>query len=503
MDFVTLKELVRIVTPAKMRNIEILGYASEKDTPLAALYECIAKGKARSDEEAAEMVLGAKASRKKYNTLRNRLVRQLIHSAFLIDPSHVWQTDRVEAYHHCLLNLAAASIPTVRDTSLVVISLLEKVMHWAVKYEFPYIGADAARFLRLEYGRTRSDPAKHEYYAAMHRKMENARQWDIKSWDYHESLIHYYISRSIPDKEIYRRAGEYFEELFPHLAEVDTGEYYHRTYEIAMIRHFAVNECARVIELCDEILSIIRQRPNTNRAVVTSILLQKMLGIIQLAHFDAVRDKAIIAEAMQYVETGTYNWFKVLELEFIYHLHTREYETAFRVFREAWSHPRFALLQGKTHAMWEVYGGYLHLLATFGKLRQETVQAAIGVFKHARFLNNIFVIPAEKEGMNIPIVFLPILFGLKTGTLTENGFSQEAFIKYKRRYLDTELNTRSSAFANLLLALCSHVYRSSKTPRIIERELDVLHRNKSAVSRQTTVVEIIPYEHLWEMLIAP
>lgn len=152
-----------------------------------------------------------------------------------------------------------------------------------------------------------------------------------------------------------------------------------------MIRHFAVNECAKVIELCDEILSIIRQRPNTNRAVVTSILLH--------------------------------------------------------------------------------------------------------------------VIPAEKEGMNIPVVFLPILFGLKTGTLTENGFSQEAFIKYKRRYLDTELNTRSSAFANLLLALCSHVYRSSKTPRIIERELDVLHRNKSAVSRQTTVVEIIPYEHLWEMLI--
>lgn len=120
MDFVTLKELVRIVTPAKMRNIEILGYASDKDTPLAALYECIAKGNAKSDEEAAEMVLGAKASRKKYNTLRNRLVRQLIHSAFLIDPSHVWQTDRVEAYHHCLLNLAAASIPTVRNTSLVV-----------------------------------------------------------------------------------------------------------------------------------------------------------------------------------------------------------------------------------------------------------------------------------------------------------------------------------------------------------------------------------------------
>jgi hypothetical protein len=503
MEFVALKELVRTITPRKMRNIDILGYTSAEDAPLSALYEGIANGKISSDEEARVAILGAGASKKSYNALRSRLIRQLINSAFLVDPHHVWQTDRLEAYHHCLMDIAAANVPSLRNTSLVVVELLERVIQYATKYEFPYMGADAARLLRLEYGRMQSDPQKHNYYAGLHRKFEHARQWDVKAWDYHENLIHYYIHRSIPDKEIYKKAAAYFEELHPHLSTVDTSEYYHKTYEIGMIQHFAINDCRTVFNLCDELLGIIRDRPNSNRSHVMSALFQKILCIIQLNDFDVARDRGIIEECMSYVEISSYNWYKAMELRFVYHIYTRQYAEALGIYCEVTAQPRFTLLQGKLRDTWELYGGYLHLLAAFGKFPGMNMETIVGSFKYSKFINNILVIPSEKEGMNIPIVFLPILFGLKMGTLHENWFSREAFIKYKRRYLDNELNVRSSAFANLLLALSNDVYKSVKTPRIINRELEVLRQHKSAVSRQTTVVEVIPYEHLWEMLIAP
>ncbi|MBL7826075.1 MAG: hypothetical protein JNJ57_05550 [Saprospiraceae bacterium] len=107
----------------------------------------------------------------------------------------------------------------------------------------------------------------------------------------------------------------------------------------------------------------------------------------------------------------------------------------------------------------------------------------------------------DKEGMNIPLVLLPVVYALVNGTFEDFGVSPDALEKYRRRYLDTDLNKRSAAFVNLLFAYAKKDYRSASAEKKIKKELEVLASVQPQVAgSQTFAVEIIPYEDLWAMM---
>jgi hypothetical protein len=103
--------------------------------------------------------------------------------------------------------------------------------------------------------------------------------------------------------------------------------------------------------------------------------------------------------------------------------------------------------------------------------------------------------------MNIPIMLLPILFGIvNPKEYGEMGRSGDALDKYRQRYLENDLNKRSACFLKLLLALINHPFDEANSEKKIQKELDILLDLKPDVNRQVYFIEVIPYEHLWKML---
>lgn len=199
-------------------------------------------------------------------------------------------------------------------------------------------------------------------------------------------------------------------------------------------------------------------------------------------------------------EEGGFNWYKVMSLYFYYQLYSRQYKEALSVYEKATSHQRFKLLGDNSRDEWQLFGGYLHLLAAFGKLNKEAVEKIVGPYRYGKFSNEIKVFDKDKLGMNIPLVMLPVLFSLATGDHQEYGRSVEALEKYRIRYLNNDLNRRSASFMKILFALSDRPFRPGPADRKIAKELEVLAAEGPRVAGQTFAVEIIPYEDLWEIL---
>ncbi len=501
MEFDALKDLVKTITRNKVKNIEVLGNPGEEGSMIEAFYDAISKERVQSDEEAAKFLYGKNETPKSqaYLRLKGRLERNLLNTAFFVDVNQPMFNERAKAMYNCYRDFAASYILIGREARRPGIHLLEQTLEQTIKYEFVELAAEIARRLRLE-SRGTGNSDMHEKYSRIHHEYEEKRRLEMLALDYVENLINYYFVRRSPNQEIHNLATAYYDELLSLVKIADTSQFYNYTGQIGIIKCLSVNNCKEALKICGDTLEILKSRPNTNRAALTAIAGQKIACLTQLRVFDGEAEKTI-AFCFALEEEGYFNWFRIHELHLHYCLFARKYVEALTIFEKATKHSKFESLGGAVRDNWQIYGGYLHLLAALGKLELAKVEAAVGTFRYARLSNEIEVLDKDKQGMNIPLIFLPVIYHLVKGTFNTADISPEALEKYRKRYLDNDMNRRSAAFLNMLIAFAKRDYKSASAEKKIKKELEVLAKEQPQVAGQTFAVEIIPYEDLWEMMV--
>lgn len=281
--------------------------------------------------------------------------------------------------------------------------------------------------------------------------------------------------------------------------KIDTLQFYLLTYSIGLNKYTSVNNCEDALEICEIALDTIQKRKSRYNGALFTFAIHKLAILTQLRLPDE-GDKTA-GFCLSLCEEGGFNWFRTMEYQFYYFIYTKRYSKALEVYAQAVQHPRHALLSGSIRDVWTLCGGYLHLLATLGKLDPKSVEAVVGYFRPVKFRNDFEVMDKEKEGMNIPLVLLPVMFSIAQGQY-EESFSRsiEALDKYRKRYLENETNRRSAIFLKMLLALAKKNFEGTQAERKMEKERALLEAETPQVAGQSFAVEIIPYEDLWEML---
>lgn len=502
MDFVALIDLVKTVTKNKVKNIEVLGNPNDTDTMLESFYDAISKGKVKNDREAAKYLYGKQGTPQSptYLRLKNRLIRQLVNVSLFIDLNQPMFNDRARAYYNCYRDFAAAHILGMRTAGLAAIFLFEQILEQAIKYEFIELVVDVARELRKLYGSVSGNQTKHEQISQLYKEYEEKQRLGRLAAERYETLVNYYIVKRSPNEEVNKMAKAFYQELMSQAQAADTSSYLMHTYNIGIIQYFSDNNATDALRICEECIKVLREKRNTNRSGLALVAVQKMTCLTQLRKFDADCDETF-QYSLSLVDEGSLNWFRSHEIYLHYCLFAKRYADALDIYTRIASNEKFGMLSGAIRDNWFMYGGYLHLLAALGKLDPDTVVSAVGDFRFAKMINEIEVLNKDKEGMNIPLVLLPVAYALATGTFEDSGVSPESIEKYRRRYLDTDMNRRSAAFVNLLFAYAKKDYHSAAAEKKIARELEILASVQPQMSEQTFAVEIVPYEDLWAMLL--
>lgn len=501
MDFELLKDLAHTLTRNKLKQIEVLGNNNQENSRSQAFFEGLLDNKFQSEEDIAEHFFGqANAKDPNYRKLKNKVVRQMVNTVFFVDVNQPSFNERTKAYYACYRDFAAAFVLLLRGSAKSGIYLLEQVLEQSIKYEFVELITEIARHLRTQTSRSPTDQKQHQQYVALHRQYEEKRRLEMLALDYYEELVDYYLVRRSPNEEVQQLATAYFEELMPLAAKADTSRFYYYTYQIGIIRHFAANDCQSVLALIEEGLPLLKDRKNTNRTMLQSIAMQKLACITQLRIFENEAGEKAAEYCLSLATDIDLNWFRTLELYFYYRIYQNNYLEALHIFEKATKHSRFSQMEGSFNDNWLLLGGYLHLLAALGKLNPEQVESVVGPYRYGRLINEVEIVDKDREGMNIPLVFLPILFSLAQGNYLEYGRSEEALEKYRKRHLDNSVNQRSAAFMNMLMALDKKTFDPASAERRIKKGLDTLQEEQPQVIGQSFAIEIVPYEDLWEML---
>jgi hypothetical protein len=210
--------------------------------------------------------------------------------------------DRAKAYFTAYRDFAAAVVFMTRNARKSGVYLLQLVLEQAVKYEFTDLAADVSRMLRREFARSGGDHEKNQYYTGLHRKYEEKRRYDMLALDYHETLVSYYLTKRSPNQEIHQLASDYYNELYPLAEKVDTSAFYNYTYTIGIIKFSSINDIANALQLCDQALSILEPRKNTNRGTLISLKIQKMAFYTQLRIVDSTRVKELLDYCLNILE---------------------------------------------------------------------------------------------------------------------------------------------------------------------------------------------------------
>ncbi|MFK7900055.1 MAG: hypothetical protein AB8B61_04785 [Cyclobacteriaceae bacterium] len=489
-----LQDLVQIVTRPKLKSVHLLDTeVTDSSSKLSEFYHHLVEGSFESDDEAAYHFYQKEKSCPAYQKLRTTIKDRLVKSLFLIDLKKASYAVRQKAYYESYSEWAAAKILFGKQASTVAISLSQKLLKLAKKFEFTELAVDITHTLRLYYGTIEGDYKKYQKYNEMFKYYEQLWILENRAEEYYTDLSIRFVNSKASDVDVQKIAWEHFQELAPYLEKYNSYQLHFCTYLIKVGIYTLTNNHEKIIEACESAILFFRGKSYSARLPFQAFYYKQAISYFQVRNFDACIEAAEKCES--FIEKGSFNWFKVREVYLLVKLHKKNAEIPHEILETVLSNDKFDNLPANVQEFWKILEAYLQ----FVKFCQEDQGSDGQSFRIAKFLNEIEVFAKDKKGMNISVQVLKILVNLLKRNHDDLIESMDAINQYRKRYLQKEDTQRSNLFFKMLLVIPRKGFQRNEVEKAAQKYIDELDRVPLKVMNQTYQLEIVPYEKLWAL----
>lgn len=491
-----LLDLVKIVTKAKLRSVELIGSEDGRTSKLEEFYNLLVEERFKDDDEAAAYFYGGDKRSPSYQKLRKMLKDRLINYLFIIDLKQPSYTDRQTAYYECYREWAAAKILFGKYARDAAVPLARKILKIARKYEITELIVDVCHTLRLYHGTIEGDHKKFQQYNKGFKLYEEIWREENRAEEYYIELSIAFINSKATKTEFQDKARAYYDQVREAMDKHDS-YYLHlcgRLIEISI--YTSVNDYENTLDVCDRGIAFFDKKPFVANVPLQVFHYQKFICHVQMRQFEQALAEAELC--LQHMEEGSFNWFKVFELYFLLYMHSREYEEAEEVFQRATTHDDFQKLPSNIQETWKISEAYLYFLEKADQL--SAGEPRHDKFRLARFLNEIELFSKDKQGMNIPVILVELLIRLVDKDYDGYIDRREAVNKYRQRYLKDEETQRSNLFLQMLLQVPKCDFNREEVEEKTAETYQNLQELSIDIANQTHEIEVLPYEHLWEIV---
>ena len=149
----------------------------------------------------------------------------------------------------------------------------------------------------------------------------------------------------------------------------------------------SVNDYQKTIEICNDAINRLENKPFTWVAGISGFFFQKITCHTQLKEYE--NGKNTVLNFFKYLENGTFNWFKGQELFMYLLVHTKNYQEAYEVYKVVSDHKRFEFLPNSTKESWNIFKAYIHFLIQTQAIILEKEDQIFSKFKLGKFLNEV------------------------------------------------------------------------------------------------------------------
>ncbi|MEI6412544.1 MAG: hypothetical protein WCR52_24340 [Bacteroidota bacterium] len=485
-------ELVNLFQKTKFRSGGLKNLVLEQGSQMERLYEAIADGNLRSDEEIVRVLPEIAGAHSKMYAVKNKFKERLLDSLLLLDFKEPSFSDRQKAFYECSKKWASAMVLFSKGARSSALDLLESLLRHTIRFEFTEITLDILRALRLHYGLLCGNERKFEQLDAQLEEYEAQWMTERKVEGLYLRLVTRYVNSKAAKAAIAEKSEEYVALIAADMQECRSfkTQFYGRMIE--MVHYDSLSDHAGTIRCCEEALIFFDQKS------YKSAMARQVFGYNLFVSWFYLRDfercGQVVAEYGNLFEAGSFNWFKLQEMQLLVELHRGQYESADRIFTETLRHPGFNDLPQPTPELWNIFEAYLHLLKVSAHLNDPATDQR---FKINKFRNSVMEFSKDKAGMNIPIIIIQFLLDLSEGKTDECATRAENLAKYRTRYLTGDSAPRTRYFLRML----EQIPKSGFNAKLIQQKtsdiFNALSSSPLEQSDQNHEIEIIPYEVLW------
>ena len=494
--------LSKLISKQKVKQIDIVTNENTMSELSKLFYDGLTSGQIKNDLDATNLLYGENELTSKYRKLKRRLRNKLINTVFFIDIQQFSRTDYDKSLVRSYSMLAAVKILRNKGLVTAMLNLAEEVVKTAIKFDIIevayFLSCDLAqRFTLLNFDRKKS-----KYYQKLERELgeifllERAAQNCFNYFGYFVNRILDYDINKIPEK-----VSTDLLQIKMKLEETNAFNFNFQARNALYFKAYVEKDIDQMIKISESSVSYFETKTGFSKIGEFSFL--QKLGVAYQANKDYKSTIGIYHKAFNLnPRPGSLSWYNIRFHLFNVNLQLKEYQEAHKYLLEATSHKSFKSLNILNREPWILKEAYMHLLIKMDKVSEDkTSKQRLRPFRLSRFLNEVEHFSKDKRGLNIAVNIIHALFLFLQKKDDDFERRLDALGQYSFRYLRNDDTLRSNAFIKMLQKMPDAGYHPIRLQRHTKKYYTRMIEAPIVIQENSKDVEIIPYEHLWDIVI--
>lgn len=208
-----------------------------------------------------------------------------------------------------------------------------------------------------------------------------------------------------------------------------------------------------------------------------------------------------IIKGFSIVTNGSRYWFRQMGIYFLSAVQQEDYNKMFEICQESVANSKLRSFSVEEE-QWYIREAYAQFLNRMGKISAQVVaEKTSRPFVLTKFLNSVPFHSKDKQGQNISIIVIQILFLILDRKYSSVIDKVEGLTQYTYRHLKNDETFRSNCFIKMLLLMVKADFHPIRT-RTYTEDLEKKLLSTQFVSNENSAhIEIIPYDKLWNVVL--
>jgi len=485
-----LKILAQIMTEEMQQTHPLISLKSKPGKELTYL-KGIIEGTFENDEQAAEAIYATQPNDYRYVMLKARLKRRLMNNLFFVDFEKVGSHPANAPEQECLKLYHFAKVLRKKGCLELAEKIVSKLVDLATKAGFNSFVLSGLEELQYIYVQQHQPLPYRKTMEKLHRYRQ------LLPYEREANDLYLGIKLCLNDSTKQRQtlvpeaaaAVERLHQLWQLTQSFNVFEQY---YKLRFSYLELINNFEEVIQFTDEADGLCREgiiyEPcfdhRFNRYAKVRAYLRTKQYETGLQHAEAY---------LQSFEQSDQNWFPFMENYVQLALRVKNYELVRHLLASVLLNPHQHKLSTRDQERWTLYRVYLYFLLPPDKPdRKFDFHGLISQLPHYR---------KDKAGFNVAILILQFLYFLKKNDLDSLLYRVEALNDYMTKHSQLPFSERTRTLFKLFRAITSNYHLKPNQMRYRCQYLSEKLFSLVTVGSAYAEVEIIPYEHIWELCV--
>jgi len=448
----------------------------------------VIQGNFANDKSAAQLLYGSEQNDVRYKMLKHRVKKKLYNKLLTIEINSNLTALQKEMECVRLLNIAKLLFKQLEYP--LSISISNKVISIAQDYEFnEYLlqayEIEIAAFTNQGLLKAFND-AREKYLYYLH----------LVNLEKEANVLHQLAKAHLKStvkirKNLLKELPAIISRLEDILAEAYSFEIFLAYYRTSILYYELVGEFLQIIKITKDAAQKVQE------GKINPIRFDIKFNTYTLiyAHFRTKDYSTGLMYASDYYslfDPSNKNWFAYMENYFLLALHAKQYELASVLLHRVRTNSSFYIINNDAKERWQLFTAYLYFV--------KPAYPVLEGFNYQKFITSITEYSKDKQGFNVAILILQFLYFLKKGDTEGLLYRIESLKKYILTHLKDSFSLRSKLFLKLLMLTVTEDYNEESCRIKGAKHYQKLIETPTPGDAYAEI-EIVPYEHLWELIL--